>query len=327
MYSLSFPPASTFFQVANNLSEGVASTMRTNLALGSAALLASSAVLQTANNLSDVPSKATAQINLGVRTVLTANTQYYINAGTGSDSNAGTSVSPWATLQHAVSYVQNNVDLAGFTVTFNASGAFTTGVQMFGKFVGQTNEGSIVFSFSSGATVTATNSSAFLVHDGAQCTIQGTGTATVISTTGSGNGGNAVEAAYSSSMVTIGAGLNFGSCYGSHLSNTQQAWINIQNNYTISGGAAHHLSGGPGSVIGLSGSATTITLTGTPAFTTFASQAGPGQINIGGLTFSGSATGTRYSATLNGVINTNGGGASYLPGSISGSTATGGQYA
>ena len=327
LYSLSFPPASTFFQVANNLSEGVAATMRTNLGLGSAALLASSAVLQTANALSELSSaKTTAQTNLGVRNVLMANAQYYINASTGNDSNPGTSGSPWLTLQNAVNYVQNNIDLAGFTVTFNATGNFTAGVQMFGKFVGQTNELAVVFSFSSGSTVTATNSSAFLIHDGAQCTIQGTGTSTVISTTGSGNNGNAVEVAYSSSAVTIGAGINFGSCYGNHLSNTQQGWINIQDNYTISGGAGSHFSGGPGSVISVAGSANTVTLTGTPAFTTFAVQQGPGEMDIGGLTFSGSATGTRYSVTRNGVINTNGGGASFLPGNIVGSFASGGQY-
>lgn len=58
--------SSAVFQVANNLSEGVASTMRANLGLGSAALLASSAVLQTANNLSDLANASTARANLGL---------------------------------------------------------------------------------------------------------------------------------------------------------------------------------------------------------------------------------------------------------------------
>jgi hypothetical protein len=43
---------------------------------------------------------------------------------------------------------------------------------------------------------------------------------------------------------------------------------------------------------------------------------------------SGAVTGKRYSAVLNGVINTvTGGGASYFPGSTTGETLTGGQYA
>jgi hypothetical protein len=41
---------------------------------------------------------------------------------------------------------------------------------------------------------------------------------------------------------------------------------------------------------------------------------------------SGGATGKRYVAELNGVINTFGGGANYFPGNVAGTTATGGQY-
>lgn len=52
---------------SNNLSEiSSASTARSNLGLGSAALLASTAVAQTANNLSDLANAATARTNLGV---------------------------------------------------------------------------------------------------------------------------------------------------------------------------------------------------------------------------------------------------------------------
>lgn len=75
--------SSAVFQVANNLSEGTASTMRSNLGLGSAALLASSAVAQTANNLSDLASAATARTNLGLGTAAllaeTTTAQYWAN--------------------------------------------------------------------------------------------------------------------------------------------------------------------------------------------------------------------------------------------------------
>ena len=46
------------------------------------------------------------------------------------------------------------------------------------------------------------------------------------------------------------------------------------------------------------------------------------------MTFTNGATvtGTRYSVTNNGVVFTNGGGATYLPGNAAGSSANGGQY-
>lgn len=43
-------------------------------------------------------------------------------------------------------------------------------------------------------------------------------------------------------------------------------------------------------------------------------------------TLLGTVTGARYSATINGILNTNGSGSSYFPGSTAGTTATGGQY-
>lgn len=60
---------------ANNLSDlGSAATARTNLGLGTASLLASSAVLQSANNLSDLANASTARGNLGLGTAAVLNT-------------------------------------------------------------------------------------------------------------------------------------------------------------------------------------------------------------------------------------------------------------
>ena len=50
-------------------------------------------------------------------------------------------------------------------------------------------------------------------------------------------------------------------------------------------------------------------------------------INAASITYTGSATGVRYTATLNGVLNTaSAANATYFPGSSGGSVATGGQY-
>lgn len=70
-----------------------------------------------------------------------------------------------------------------------------------------------------------------------------------------------------------------------------------------------------------------LALTGTPAYSSAFALA----TELGMIFFfdqpAGAATGKRYDVTLNGVINTYGGGASYLPGDSAGVTATGGQYA
>lgn len=68
------PAAGTYFAIANNLSEGTAATMRTNLGLGSSALLTAAQVFQVANNLSEGVA-ATKRANLGL--VIGTNVQAY----------------------------------------------------------------------------------------------------------------------------------------------------------------------------------------------------------------------------------------------------------
>jgi len=72
----------------------------------------------------------------------------------------------------------------------------------------------------------------------------------------------------------------------------------------------------------------TVTITGTVAFgTTFAYCDRLGLIRSDGTTHSGgTVTGKRYDVRTNGVIDTNGGGASHFPGNSAGTVATGGQY-
>jgi hypothetical protein len=118
--------------------------------------------------------------------------------------------------------------------------------------------------------------------------------------------------------------INFGACAGDH-AGCSYGKLTITGNYTISGGAGRHLittlSSGVIEMAGI-----TVTVSGTPAFSVFAFvQAG--MISSFSCTFSGAATGTRYQATLNGVINTFGGGANVFPGNVAGSTGSGGQYA
>ncbi|MGZ3317260.1 MAG: DUF2793 domain-containing protein, partial [Isosphaeraceae bacterium] len=91
-------------------------------------------------------------------------------------------------------------------------------------------------------------------------------------------------------------------------------------NYTISAGATAHAGGVNGGKIFDVGQ--TITLTGTPAWVAgYAWISATSFARISGCTFSGSATGQHYQVDDFSMIQTDGGGAAYLPGSTAGAGA------
>lgn len=95
--------------------------------------------------------------------------------------------------------------------------------------------------------------------------------------------------------------------------------------YKISGGGYAHVAAYDNATLQLG--AYTTTITGTPAFNAGFVVADRGSSVVAvGPSFSGSATGPRYSATLNGTIITLGG-ETFLPGNAAGFKDTGGQYA
>ena len=107
-----------------------------------------------------------------------------------------------------------------------------------------------------------------------------------------------------------------------HMLALSNATLVCTGNYTISGSAVVHFFLQVAGVIMVSGR--TITITGTPAFSSAFLNAQSGSAcSIVSNTFSGSATGARYNVTGNSVAST---GAATLPGGTAGTTATGGQY-
>jgi hypothetical protein len=158
-----------------------------------------------------------------------------------------------------------------------------------------------------------------------------------VTLTATGSGGDykaagSCLAANTGASITIGSGVVFGSSQSSHIYVNSGGRVSTAGlaadqgqGYTIAGSALYHiLSQQYGNVIVADA---TITLTGTPTFTTFAVSNQLGYIGIWGNTFTGSATGTRYTAGVNGVIFTNGAASTYLPGSVAGAVSTGGVYA
>ena len=268
---------------------------------------------------SDVP--ATLQVKRSeVRELLTANRTYYVRAD-GSDSNTGladTSGGAFLKIQAAVD-ATTKLDLNGYSVTVQVrDGTFTDPVVL-KDVVGYWGPGCLTIQGNNttpaNVLVSTTSASAFTASNISTCwDIKDL----KVQTTTSGSGLSLTR-----SPLRYG-NLNFGACASTHVNFGFGAYVEVISNYTISGGAPWHWIGQGESV--LSCSSKTITLSGTPSFSAEFTRNNGSYFNIPGNTFSGSATGTRYLAQLCGSIITNGGGASYLPGSVAGSTATGGQY-
>lgn len=261
----------------------------------------------------------------GSREMLTANRTYYVRTD-GSNSNDGLSNNSggaFLTLQKAYDVIVANLDLGGYVITVHvADGTYTGGLSVPQPWTGG---GSVTFTGNTATPanciINVTSNNAF----GVSCVLPGVLTIQgfKLQTTTSGFG------IYLNGQGTIYFGnLNFGACATGHMiANMPGANAYLIGPYTISGSSGFHVYVDGQARISMNGG-NTITLTGTPAFSTaFVFTSNCGNANMAGCTFSGSATGQKYNASLNSVINAGGAGINYLPGNSAGTTATGGQYA
>lgn len=130
-----------------------------------------------------------------------------------------------------------------------------------------------------------------------------------------------------SSLVQVLSGVIFGPASTSHvwIHDKQAMLYCLSNTYQIVGSAPYHIYINGGMAFHEQSAAT---LVGTPAFSgAFIAAVNAGAMQSIGSTFTGAATGQRYLASTNGVVNSFGGGPTYFPGSIVGATSSGGQYA
>lgn len=260
-----------------------------------------------------------------VRQVLTGNITIYASPS-GSDSNNGlTSSAPFASIQAALNSVYKNYDLAGYQVTISATSGTYGSISMSAMPTGAipTNVPITISGAGAGTIISGVNVNAINVTSGAVLAIKNltvTATGTIAANTGSGlftsNGG----------IISFGSGLTFSTCGGAHMLSNLSGFISTNGvAYAVTGSAYVHVQGGLSGLVSSDGSA--VTLSGTPGFAfAYAVVSQGGQISAIGQTFTGSATGPKYLANLNGVINTSGAGANYFPGNSGGYTATGGQY-
>ncbi len=273
-------------------------------------------LLAATNNLSDLASVAAARANLGVREQLTATRTYYVRTD-GSDGNNGlanSSGGAFLTIQKAVDTVAA-LDLSIYNLTIQvADGTYGGAVLVSGPWIGS---GTVTLQGN-----TSTPANALLSTGANDCITVGSGgtlTVTGFKLTNSGafllHSGGAIRFSL----------LTFGACGSQQLRVTDGGRITATGNYAIDGGAGNHWSAVGNGIVRVQSK--TITLTGTPAFSTAFANADLGStVLVNGNTFSGPATGARYSATNNAVISSGGAGATYLPGNAAGSTGAGGQY-
>jgi len=252
----------------------------------------------------------------GVREQLTANRTYFVRAD-GSDGNNGradTASGAFLTLQKAYDVIASTVDLAGFIATISIGSGTFAGVNIAVPWIG----GNLTIQ-GAGTSLTTLSGTTHLVRWSVPLPGSLTVKAIKLTTTSAGDciHGNAPGRI---AFETI----EFAAAAGRHIAMIAPgARAECSGNYGISGGAQAHWHAEFQSLI--QAETKTITLTGSPAFSSFA-NATAGVLAVSGNTLTGSATGARYAASANGVIRTNGGGASYLPGSASGSASSGGQY-
>lgn len=261
-----------------------------------------------------------------VRELLATERTYYVRTD-GSDSNDGlsnTAAGAFRTIQHGIDHIANGIDSgAGSVVLQVGAGTYAENVQFRRPFMGGPSASLTV----RGDTTTPSN--VVIAPTSGLCVLADVFTSVSLE-------GFKLTSVDSGGIRTNGGTINVGAMdFGTVLGNHMEAFfpgslIYLYGSYTISGGADTHYATGCFGTIS-SFDAITITLTGTPAFATFASADNHGNITIyvNGPQYVGAATGKRYEATLNSVVQTYAGAGTapnYFPGSIAGTTATGGQY-
>lgn len=253
--------------------------------------------------------------------VLVAPLTLYVRTG-GSDSNTGLvddNAHAFLTIQKAVDVLSSyNTNQLNHKIKV-ADGTYAASVTL-KSFIGggtitiegnTTTPANVIISPAAASCFVASSTIGAWVIDGVKVVAAGSGTSGLLATGRPTN-------------LTVNR-INFGACNLNQVSMINGAAVTFIANYTISGAAAAHWGVASQGQIVAAGK--TITISGTPAFSTaFATCSQVGLMVVSGNTFSGSATGARYSSITNAVIDTAGGGATYLPGDTGGSTGTGGQY-
>lgn len=260
------------------------------------------------------------------RIKLTTNTTIYVRTD-GNDSNSGwLNTAGGAKLTIAGAFaLAATLDLNGYTLTVQvADGTYSSGVILVPKLVGQAGVtnfqllGNLVTPTNVVLSGTVSADWFFSAQAGAAIYVNG-----FKFQSSSANGASStIDARYGG--VIYYENIDSGAAPNSQINAWGGGVCWQLNSCTISAGAKSRFAAGAGGLI-MSFDGTT-TLSGTPAFSTAFVATSLCGIVQSIAAFSGSATGSRYNAVSNSVIETYGSGTTYFPGNSAGTTSTGGLY-
>lgn len=251
----------------------------------------------------------------------TGNLNLYVNGTTGNDNNNGLSPgTAVATIQQAINLAFQlppsqfvvNINIADGTYARAATLAYSgPSIAVIGNSITPSN-------------VTINNTTGTNAH----ClVVQGPNTMSVtgVKVQNSGTASGGFVAVSGGSMATTNTAS--GTISSGAVFEAFEAQVNVNGPHTFSGNVSNAFIGSAGGIIQLA-TGVSHTISTPITVSTFALAISLGLITCSSPvpTFTGTVTGTRYSAALNGVINISGGGANVFPGTVAGSTATGGQY-
>lgn len=251
------------------------------------------------------------------RTCLIANTDYYV-ATTGSNSNDGSSGSPWLTLQYAYDTIRDTIDFCGFTVTVHIAAGTYSAISVFGKCTGMIFPSNLLFtgdtSNPNNVVIAGGASIAFYVDGDAFIKIQG-----VKFTSATAGAGVVV----SQGLVNLGK-CNFDQCSGVFIDVAgSRAIVTVQDSISFTGNCNGAMIAEASGQIFAQGIA--FTIVGTPNYAgafLLIDQLAEIDLSVG-TTFTGAATGVSYNVTYNAVLALGG---TALPAGLSaGVTGQGGQ--
>jgi hypothetical protein len=261
-----------------------------------------------------------------IRELLTANHSYYVRAD-GSDSNNGlanNSGGAFLTLQKAMD-VAGSLDTSIYDVEVHVAAGTYDSFDL----KSTVGTGKIVFT---GDTTTPANVVISTTAAGDHCIdtagVNGRFLIRGFKITASGAGSVGLYIVGGPGLTFQYGNMEFGACASRQVLLSAGVFGKVTGPIRITGSSSQHIFVADTAYLDTSSIA--YTLAGTLVFSQFILAQTLGTAWCGSASFNtsgASITAARYSALLNGLVLTGGGGASFFPGSSAGSTSSGGQYA